>query len=249
MVPNNHHEQAETYRAQVAYRDETVAVEYDRRRFKHLRGRLGDRLDKRGLKSALDCLSDREGVILDAPCGTGRMTSYMAALGYKVMAVDISIQMITVAQNRLTASPATPLYYIQADATHLPFRSKTFACATAIRFMGHLPSVVRIQTLRELARVSREYVIADYCVYHPFVNIRRRFEGWLRLRNLGFKQAWTWKAIPRRQLESEFQAANLQPVRWFAKFRFFSDAWMVLLAPRNTLTLHQNDKVGAGFYD
>ncbi len=249
MIPNNHHEQAETYQAQVAYRDETVAAEYDRRRFKHLRGRLGDRLDKRSLKSALDCLSGREGIILDVPCGTGRMTSYMAALGYKVMAVDISVQMITVARSRLAASPAAPLHYIQADATRLPFRSKAFACATAIRFMGHLPSVARIQTLRELARVSQEYVIADYCVYHPLVNIRRRFERWFRPGNLGFNRVWTWEAIPRRQLESEFQAANLQPVRRFAKLRFFSDAWTVLLAPRDTPAPHRADEAGAGFHD
>lgn len=224
----------ETYKARIAYRDKMVATHYDCRRFRSWRGRLGDWLDKRALKLALDHLPRDGGLILDVPCGTGRITSYVIEAGYKTIAADIAIEMIVVAQDRLTDSLVFPLHYVQADAVRLPFRSDAFMGATAIRFMGHVPSATRIQVLRELARVTQGYIIADYCVFNPLIDIRRRVEYLLRIRRLGFEQSWTWQSIPRHKLESEFQAANLQAVRWIAKARFLSDAWMVLLRRKGT---------------
>jgi len=219
----------ETYAAETAYRDEKVAVQYDCRRFSSWRGRLGDWLDKRALKRALDCLPQEDPVILDIPCGTGRITSYLVRNGYDVTAADVSAEMIAVAQDRLI-DRRVRIRYIQANVAHLPFCDRAFVCATAIRFMGHLPSSMRVQILRELARVSRGYVIADYCVYHPVIDMRRRIEHFLKTRRLGFDQNWTWQSIPKHQLEDEFRAADLHPVRWFAKIRLYSDAWVVLLA-------------------
>ncbi|MBN2390468.1 MAG: hypothetical protein JXR84_07090, partial [Anaerolineae bacterium] len=125
------------------------------------------------------------------------------------------------------------LGYVQADAAHLPFRSHMFACATAIRFLGHIPPATRVDMLRELARVSQGYIIVDYCVFNPIINIRRQLDYRIRGKKLGFDKDWTWQSIPKRQLEGEFQAANLKAVQWFAKMPFFSDAWMVLLATKD----------------
>ena len=222
-----------TYKARTAYRNEAIAAEYDCRRFSSWRGRLGDRLDKRALSLALSHWSQDEGLILDIPCGTGRITSYMASTGYGVLASDISADMLTMTQGHLTDSAVAPLGYVQADAARLPFRSDTFLGATAIRFMGHIPAGTRIEILRELARVTRGYIVADYCVFSPIVHIRRRIEHLLKTRQLGFEQGWTWQSVPRHQLEREFRAADLEAVGWFAKMRFLSDAWMVLLASRN----------------
>jgi len=220
----------ETYAAETAYRDEMIATQYDRRRFSSWRGRLGDWLDKRALQRALDHLPQEGSMILDVPCGTGRVTSYLIDNGYEVTAADISAEMIVVARGRLVDRFVRTRGYIQADAIRLPFCDAAFACTTAIRFMGHIPPSTRVQILRELARVSRGYVIADYCIYHPVVYMRRRIEHFLKTRRLGFDQDWIWQSIPKRQLEDEFRAAELQPVGWFAKMRPLSDAWVVLLA-------------------
>lgn len=222
-----------TYTAETAYRDEKVATQYDRRRFGGWRGRLGDWLDKRALQRALDRLPQKDGTILDIPCGTGRITSYLVAKDYKVTAADVSAEMISVAQDCLTDRLVHVRGYVQANATCLPFRDEAFACVTAIRFMGHIPPSTRVQILHELARVSQGHVISDYCVYNPIIDIRRRIEHFLRARRLGFGQNWTWQSIPHHQLEDEFRAAGLYPVGWFAKMRFLSDAWMVLLVQRD----------------
>jgi ubiquinone/menaquinone biosynthesis C-methylase UbiE len=221
----------ESYEAQTAYRDETVAAEYDRLRFRSWRGRLGDWLDQRALTSALAHIPDDAGMILDAPCGTGRITARMAVVGYTVVGADISAEMIKVAHDRFSDDGLPPPMSFQADAVRLPIRNNAFACATAIRFMGHVPSASRIQVLRELARVSQGHIVADFCLYHPVVHLRRRIEVLLRTRRLGFSQSWDWQSFRREQLRNDFRAAGLQAVQWFAKARFLSDAWMVLLKP------------------
>jgi ubiquinone/menaquinone biosynthesis C-methylase UbiE len=221
--------QSEAYAAQTAYRDKTVAAQYEQRRFSNWRGRLGDWLDKRAFNLALKHLPRDGGIILDIPCGTGRVTAWIVEAGYKVVGADIAVEMIAVARDRPSFFEAS-LGYIQTDAVHLPFRSKTLSCVTAIRFWGHIPSATRVQVLRELARVSQGYVIADYCVFNPMINIRHRVDHWFRSKSMGFNQSWTWQSIPRHQLEREFQAADLKAVKWFAKLRFLSDAWIVLLA-------------------
>jgi 2-polyprenyl-3-methyl-5-hydroxy-6-metoxy-1,4-benzoquinol methylase len=222
----------EIYAAQTGYRNETVATQYDQRRFAGWRGRLGDWLDKHALELAFAHVPQAGGTVLDVPCGTGRITVYLAESGYKVLGADISAEMMKVARHRST-DYNVPMGFVQTDAASLPFRNDSFMCATAIRFMGHIPSATRIQILRELARVSRGCIIADYCVSHPITDMRRRLERWLKTRQLGFTQSWTWQCIPKHALESEFQAAGLKAARWFAKARFLSDSWMVLLTYRD----------------
>jgi len=219
----------ENYEARSAYRDGTVASLYDNVRFKSLRGRIGNWLDRRALNLALACLPQSEGLILDVPCGTGRITSMIVAAGYTAIAADVSLEMINVARNRFANSPAAPLGSVQTDAAYLPFPDGGVVCATAIRFMGHIPSDIRVEILRELARVSNKHVIVDFSVSHPFTNMRRWIESSLKTKNWGFKKNWHWQVISKHQLDEEFRAAGLQAVRWFPKARGFSDASIVLL--------------------
>lgn len=220
---------AKNYEARDAYRDEAVASLYDVVRFKSIRGRVGNWLDKRAINLALDCLPQSEGLVLDIPCGTGRITSMIAEAGYTAIAADISLEMINVARDRFASSPVAFLDSVQVDAVRLPFSDRALVCATAIRFMGHIPPDVRIEILRELARVSNRYIIVDYSVSHLITNIRRWIENSLKTKNWGFKKNWSWQTIPKHQLDNEFCTAGLQAVRWFPKARFFSDASIVLL--------------------
>lgn len=236
---NKNQNNPEDYTARDAYRDKTVAGVYDNKRFKSFRGRLGNWLDKRAINLALDCLPQAKGLILDIPCGTGRITSMIAEAGYTAIAADISLEMINVARNLFANSPVGFLDSIQSDATHLPLPDGEFACVTAIRFMGHIPPATRVEILRELGRVSQRYVIVDYSVSNPIINFRRWVENSIRTKDWGFKKNWSWEPVPKRQLKEEFRAANLQAVRWFPKIRFFSDASIVLLKRGQNLTLGQ----------
>ena len=235
MTKNNANQGSpEDYTARDAYRDETVASVYDNKRFKSFRGRLGNWLDKRAINLALNYLPQIEGLILDIPCGTGRITSMIAEAGYTAIAADVSFEMINVARNNFTKDSIDVLDFIQTDATYLPFPDGEFVCVTAIRFMGHIPPATRVEMLREFGRTSQKYVIVDYSVSNPIVNFRRWVENLIRAKDWGFKKNWGWQSVSRQQLEEEFRDANLQAVHWFPKIRFLSDASIVLLKRKHS---------------
>lgn len=221
----------ERFDARAAYRNDTVAAKYEKARFSSWRGRVGDWLDKRVLRLALRHLPQESLMVLDVPCGTGRMTSTLITAGYRVVACDVSAEMMAIARHRLVDSSTAPLGYVQADALRLPFQDKVFVCATAMRFMGHVPPAARIQVLRELSRVSRICIIADYCVHNPITRVRRWFERLIATRDFGFERSWAWQIVSRRELEREFRAAGLRAARWIPKVPFISDAWTVVLEP------------------
>lgn len=55
--------------------------------------------------------------VLDAGCGAGQMTAELAARGADVMAVDISPELVKIAQNRLPAEHATRVTFAAGDMT------------------------------------------------------------------------------------------------------------------------------------
>jgi len=63
---------------------------------------------------------DKDDVVLDIGCGTGIITKEIAKLVRKVVAIDISKEMIK------NAPKAKSIKYFVADATKLPFPDKSF---------------------------------------------------------------------------------------------------------------------------
>ena len=57
------------------------------------------------------------GVAVDAACGTGRHSAYLASLGHTVIGVDSSPEMLAVARDKVRAAE-----FRQADITELPLR-------------------------------------------------------------------------------------------------------------------------------
>ena len=78
------------------YTDEAVAQAYDRERFTSFVGRTLDSLEQRALARAL-AIARRDvaqPLVLDIPCGTGRITERLLARGLTVIGGDISSAMI-----------------------------------------------------------------------------------------------------------------------------------------------------------
>ncbi|WP_345578165.1 class I SAM-dependent methyltransferase [Nonomuraea rosea] len=107
------------------------------------------------VRSILDGLP--VGVALDAACGTGRHTAYLAELGHQVIGIDRSPDMLAHARARL---PGASL--LEADLHRLPLPDDavdTVVCALAL---VHVPDLAR--ALAEFARVLRpggHLVISD----------------------------------------------------------------------------------------
>ena len=100
----------------------------------------------------------RPGVALDAACGTGRHSAYLASLGHTVIGVDSSPEMLARARAKVPAGE-----FHEADLHALPLPDDhvdLIVCGLAVM---HVPDLVPV--LREFVRVLRpggDLVISDW---------------------------------------------------------------------------------------
>jgi SAM-dependent methyltransferase len=116
-------------------------------------------------------LSGRESELgLELGCATGRMIPAMTSR--TVVGIDLSLKELLIARDRFGAS----VPFVQASATHLPFREGTFDQILCSGVMLHLPDDdTRRLALQEMARViarPTRLVIATHG--YPWL-VRRRY--------------------------------------------------------------------------
>lgn len=95
--------------------------------------------------------------VLDLGCGTGAHAVRLAKRGASVVAVDITVQGVRSARERLRREGLEGGYLV-ADAEHLPFRDGAFELAWTSLLLHHFPTLDRLPA--ELARVTTSEVIA-----------------------------------------------------------------------------------------
>lgn len=100
--------------------------------------------------------------MLDAACGTGRYSSYLAARGHQVIGVDRSPEMLAKARAKLPNGD-----FREGDLEAMPLSAAAVDVAVCALAMVHLPRID--QAVSELARVTRpggRVIISDV---HPFL--------------------------------------------------------------------------------
>ncbi|MCH7699706.1 MAG: class I SAM-dependent methyltransferase [Chloroflexi bacterium] len=189
-----------SYKAKDHYQQEEIAAAYDAERFRGLRGRSVDWLERRLLDKAMEGLEARLQV-LDLPVGTGRMARYLTSKGHHVVGSDISLAMMEVGE-KLSEGGAV---LVRGDGEALPFADDSFDVAMCFRLLVHLPEEARLNVLRELGRVARERVIA---VYQP-----HRLALWWLFYGLLLRRRLPRYFVPPGDLPDEFAKAGLRLVR------------------------------------
>jgi SAM-dependent methyltransferase len=115
----------------------------------------------------------RSHVILDLPCGGGRLTPAFADSAELVIEADIALGQVL--YGRRESQVATPRAWITASAFHIPLRDRAVDGTVSVRLSHHLPTEdERERHLAELLRVSRRFVIMTFFDHYSLKNWLRR---------------------------------------------------------------------------
>jgi ubiquinone/menaquinone biosynthesis C-methylase UbiE len=200
------------------YQNDQVAADYDSHRFKSKRRAARNQRKWDAIQAALGMTPDVSSV-LDIPCGTGRFTHHLTRRGYQVIGADISVPMMREAASN--GEDENLHGFVQADAENLPFPDNSLDCIMSIRFMHHIDPPTRIRILRDMARVSRRWLIIDY---------RHRYSFRYRMRALKLRLGLTKRVLPRvsrAELQQEFSAAGINILK-VIPVGSFTDKWIVV---------------------
>jgi SAM-dependent methyltransferase len=159
------------------------------------------------------------GVILDAGCGTGRITEAMLPLGQPIVAVDYSEGTIRLMQAR-TKGAAVPVLAIQSDLRALPLRPGVISATTCIEVYAQLRADDRRRLLGELHRVMQPGAVLSMSAY----NYNLVFKAWKLLGNSGAREGehmlggdYYYVRLTgdeyRRELEAVFDVEELTGIR------------------------------------
>jgi SAM-dependent methyltransferase len=165
--------QAETSDAyQAEYQTVERAAAYNHGYQRKVHKRIGTRQEWRIIRRHLEKVG-RSRVVLELPCGGGRVTPSFAHFTDFIIEADIAIGQVRYA--RATTTLATPRAWMTASAFHIPLRDAGVDGAICIRLAHHLPTAAERERLfRELMRVSRRFVIVTFFDHYSLKNLTRR---------------------------------------------------------------------------
>ena len=159
------------------------------------------------------------GPILDAGCGTGRITEAMLGLGQPIVAVDYSEGTLRLMQQRVKGADV-PVLAIQSDLRSLPLRPSVMAAVTCIEVYAQLRADDRRKLLVEFDRVMAPGAVLSMSAY----NYNLVFRAWNLRGNEGAREGFHMlggdyyyirmtKDEYRRELEAVFDVEELAGIR------------------------------------
>ena len=153
---------------------------YARTRYRKADQRCVHRRERRILRRLLG-RAKGAGLVLDVPCGYGRFSGMLLDHGFKVVGCDLSLSMVRKALAHEFPGEGA-LRGVVGDAVGgLPFRTASFQGVFCIRLCHHLRETNdREAALRELARVTRDFVVVSYYRLNALHALQRRIRRWIK---------------------------------------------------------------------
>ena len=99
------------------------------------------------------------GFIIDVPCGSGKLLS---AWFEDLWAIGVDSSRPMLALFRGNGGRET----LQADVSHLPFKSNSIQLVVCNRFLHRVPAQQRVEVLKEIRRISSAWAVLYYAVFH-----------------------------------------------------------------------------------
>jgi SAM-dependent methyltransferase len=203
-----------------AYRSREAAREYDLRHKRTAARRWVTRREARLVAGLLDGPGENR-MILDAACGTGRISALLKARGWEVLSVDASLDML---KRGFQSKSEEGRLVANATLFDLPLEDKGLDGAVSLRFLHHLPErAARTAVLKELARVTRGPIVLSFWGRFNLQSLRRR------LKRLSGRRPSARYTLGRKRLEEEAGAAGLRVRKIRCLFPWISETLYALL--------------------
>ena len=142
--------------AKTNYQSAVVAGNYDRTRFSGFKGRLFAYLQLRSFKTLLKAADAN--TVLDVPCGTGRILEALPHYKHRIIGVDISPSMLSIARKKLDKLNL-PYPLMIMDADNLAFKDNAIDCISSLKFFHLLPPTIQRIAIGEFRRVANKTLI------------------------------------------------------------------------------------------
>jgi len=107
----------------------------------------------------LSKLPKRCGRVLEIGCGTGEFSRLLATRAEKVLAVDLSTQMIRLARERSRLH--TNVEFVEADVMSYQLPEDEFDCVATLTTLHHLPAESILTRIREALKPGGVFVCLD----------------------------------------------------------------------------------------
>jgi 2-polyprenyl-3-methyl-5-hydroxy-6-metoxy-1,4-benzoquinol methylase len=205
------------------YKTDSVAQNYDQRRFGSIDGRIFNWLERRLIRKVFRDMP-RGAMIGDVPCGTGRLAEVLLDSGLRVTGVDISPAMLGIAQARL-ARFGSQFKPIVADIADLEQSGAKFEAVLSARFLVHFPLAKQIELLLRMGNLSRGTVVFTQAIDTRFHRIRLRVTSHLRSRSSA-----TYPLTP-AQIAALMEQAGLHGIRRYRVIPIISQAVVFVTVP------------------
>jgi ubiquinone/menaquinone biosynthesis C-methylase UbiE len=192
-------------------------ADYDDRYAGRSNRRWSNWQDGRMVRKALKGLP-ANALVLDSPCGGGRIARSLEREGRRVVVADYSQFMVGESMPGAAAG-------VRLDAMRLPFRDDAFDAAVCFRFLHSVPPAMRPHAIRELARVAKVLVL-NYLNAFSIRNLRRFL----------FHGRQLTKRVTEPQAIAEVESAGLEVTACVYKYRLLFEDFVVV-ARKRVMTL------------
>jgi ubiquinone/menaquinone biosynthesis C-methylase UbiE len=161
---------------------------------------------------------------LDVPCGAGRFLEDLRSHSAHLLEMDLSFGMLQFNKNQynnlIGGSGSDSTGFVRGDAEWLPIRTSSVDAVFCMRLFHHLDtSQLRVNILKEFARVTRQWVILSFYHYYCFKHLKKI------LRNKAHRGVY----LPFHTVKTEAEHSGLRVIRTYAVTKYYNPQWIVVL--------------------
>lgn len=125
------------------------------------------------VKKALDYFNVTvDDIVIDLPCGTGVAGAALSKSSAKLIAMDISRDMMLLAREEYRDNDFEG--FVQTDITQIPFPDCFVTGAVCLGFMHRVPEEIKFKALCEIYRTSKKFAIVSFTYDSPAQRFKKK---------------------------------------------------------------------------